>query len=590
LKYRLCFLLIVLCIVIGANTPSEGATISKTEWIIDTEEFVQGDTVEMYGNVEVRAGGILRLNSVTIIFKCSVDSEFGLSVETGGELYIDGSIITADNLDKMFLISFNGSYVEMKNSTLNGSHGLQVRSGNTLIENNTITKNREGIQIEASGVKVIKNHIEDNSANGIVMYYVSDCQLIDNYISYSGDSGFPLTMVNSHNNDIIRNEIIQGHHPGGLVMANSNGNLIEGNQISGLGIGVNMMYSCDNNIIKGNTISTNEAAMMIWGWDNHVENNTIYETGIYLIHAYNTFLTKNFLSNIKDNYGFLVRRSSNNKIYSNIMEAGAGTIDISSGLLLFDSSKKNLIQGNKISDFERGVSLFYNCDENSIAGNELVSANVFGLLFENSNHNVIYSDNVFKDVDDKYYDSGTNSYNNPGPVPDVTKETPPQFDSVWNAVISDGQVIENQTITIGNLRVKDGGSLTLNNTTIIAGGRWDTIQPSDLPSFEAGITVQNGGKLYINDCLIRHAEYGYGFQIDIHKDAVFEMKNSQLNGCGNEWWYGGIRIEADNTILKNNIIEDVNRHSKLTHHRRPKMTHLWVTGLIPVGPRGGPPG
>jgi hypothetical protein len=34
----------------------------------------------------------------------------------------------------------------------------------------------------------------------------------------------------------------------------------------------------------------------------------------------------------------------------------------------------------------------------------------------------------------------------------------------------------------------------------------------------------------------------------------------------------------------------VNRHPKLTHYRRPKLTHQWFIGLIPVGPHGGPTG
>jgi hypothetical protein len=33
----------------------------------------------------------------------------------------------------------------------------------------------------------------------------------------------------------------------------------------------------------------------------------------------------------------------------------------------------------------------------------------------------------------------------------------------------------------------------------------------------------------------------------------------------------------------------VNRHPKLTHYRRPKLTHQWFIGLISVGPHGGPP-
>jgi hypothetical protein len=40
----------------------------------------------------------------------------------------------------------------------------------------------------------------------------------------------------------------------------------------------------------------------------------------------------------------------------------------------------------------------------------------------------------------------------------------------------------------------------------------------------------------------------------------------------------------------NGLTRVVNRHPKLTHYRRPILTHQWFIGLIPVGPHGGPPG
>ena len=552
---RYFIFLFVLITGISLSVPANGEPIIKTEWVVEDQQNIQNETIEMNGVIVVKTGGILRLENVNLIFKCTWDGEFGLTVEPGAELYINESNITAQDPVNMFYFFVDGSNLTFQNSELHGCHAIRVNSGNALIENNTLTNNRTGIEIFSSGVTVTNNHIDNNKDSGIVMNNATGCKISENFIQASS-SGFPIFMINSHGNEIISNEIGQLEHAGGAVIANSNNNLFENNNMFGRGFGVDMMYSCDNNIIRGNTITTDEAAMMIWGWNNRAENNICYDTGIYLVHAFNTVVTGNTLSNLVDINGIFVRRSSNNTISNNTVTSGNATAGTSTGLLLFDLSKKNLIRENKFLGFDRGMSFFYECDENVVTGNEVESAKVFGLLFDDCNQNAVYSDNTFKNVAETFYDNGTNVYDVVGPAPDIEVAVPPQFENVINSEITDEQLIENQTITIGNIRIKAGGSLSLNNVNIIAGGKWEPITYQDLPYYEAGITVHDGGKLYIKNCQIRHAEYGYGFQMDIHQNAVFEMENSELYGCGNEWWYGGLRIEADNAKVSNNLIKD----------------------------------
>ena len=102
--------------------------------------------------------------------------------------------------------------------------------------------------------------------------------------------------------------------------------------------------------------------------------------------------------------------------------------------------------------------------------------------------------------------------------------------------------MENETITLdGNLVVSTTGRLTL--TT--GGGRT-----------ASSIEVAPGGSLSIHDSTITHLENGVGFQMNVRDGSHFVMKDSQLTGCGHEWWYGGVHFYGDDFLVENNAITD----------------------------------
>ena len=82
----------------------------------------------------------------------------------------------------------------------------------------------------------------------------------------------------------------------------SHGNTFESNTISGFGMGILMMFVSNNNIVKNNTISTDEAGITVWGWNNRVEGNIISDskaipsTGIYMVYAYNSKIIDNTIT------------------------------------------------------------------------------------------------------------------------------------------------------------------------------------------------------------------------------------------------------------------------------------------------------
>ena len=105
--------------------------------------------------------------------------------------------------------------------------------------------------------------------------------------------------------------------------------------------------------------------------------------------------------------------------------------------------------------------------------------------------------------------------------------------------------------------MEENASLTLKNVNLTVGADRTAITDSDMPHFELGITVNQGGALFMDGCAISNEEYGSGFQITCLGNNIFELKNCRVDGCGNEWWYGGIQIrDSEHVVIQNNVITE----------------------------------
>ena len=112
---------------------------------------------------------------------------------------------------------------------------------------------------------------------------------------------------------------------------------------------------------------------------------------------------------------------------------------------------------------------------------------------------------------------------------------------VGNATVwKDMEIILN-----GNLTVNETGSLTLDNVTLLM---------NCITNGSYYIEVQPGGEMYIlNNSNISSAnEYRYLFWVK--NDSKFEMRNSELHGCGYEWDNRGLLIETDNVTIESSTI------------------------------------
>jgi parallel beta-helix repeat protein len=126
-----------------------------------------------------------------------------------------------------------------------------------------------------------------------------------------------------------------------------------------------------------------------------------------------------------------------------------------------------------------------------------------------------------------------------------------------NWVVTGQEVVENTTIALnGNLTVIDGGSLTLTNVNLSLNVQYDD---------QYGISVQEGGSLYVYNSTIAPSNPEYRFTFDVN-GSNFVMKGSTLSGIGrcnytsgnpamsSQDYSWGLRVWTDNSVLEDNEI------------------------------------
>jgi parallel beta-helix repeat protein len=142
----------------------------------------------------------------------------------------------------------------------------------------------------------------------------------------------------------------------------------------------------------------------------------------------------------------------------------------------------------------------------------------------------------------------------PSANPDGHGAYPPPAQDDW--IVTNDTVVENETIVLnGNLIVEDGGNLTLMNVTL------------KMNCAENGsnyILVKNGGAMHVIDgsnITSNTPDGDHRFDFWVKKEAVFQMRKSELHECGYSPGYGGYEnsglfIEADHSIISDCLFSD----------------------------------
>lgn len=271
----------------SAVSPTCGTLTISGTLVIDTTTAANR-TMVVNGDIIVKSGGVLRLRSnsstsysTTIKFNCASNVQYGLLVESGGTLDIQGTSkydpdviitsLTQDNLHNAYIlgtsakikvkfadISYMGANVVYK-------YGLSVYSIDSssaseyfYIEGCKVHHGYYGIYTIASAYNTFtSNNIYLNATYG--SYF--DCSINNTFTSnnsYSnGNSGIYLTNVSNSNIITSNNSYSNGGDNGMLVIGCSNNIIYNNTSIRNNASGIKLWITSLNNILRNNLIAYN---------------------------------------------------------------------------------------------------------------------------------------------------------------------------------------------------------------------------------------------------------------------------------------------------------------------------------------------
>ena len=433
-------LLISICPVIAQ--PPEG------DWIINSVEVVEDQTIVLNGNLIIKSKGSLTLRNTTLKLNGQYNGQYRISVEPGAFLFIFDSNISAIDGKHRFAFIVAGDDFVMKDSELHGCGwgregedqpgtpqleivswdeggdtvaGLFVDTDNAVIADNLISNNFRAIILSGNGISVRNNAIISNDYDPI-MVSGSTNHITNNVIIHSAASrGGRSIDIGGHNNTVTNNtisaearkEVIGGIS--GITVGYTGGNIIKNNTLfalTGYGISLGVRAVSCNNIVENNRlISIREFGISVYGSNNRIVGNSIVgaPTGIDLTYSYNNVVANNSLSEISGTHVIRMCHSSDNTIVNNQISSAD-----SSGIFIWRSSRNNTIQSNTISTYHHpGIFILYSSDKNTIKGNTISSAYSSAIVLDDCSDNLIHGNNF---IDSKLspYDNGNNKWDHDG--------------------------------------------------------------------------------------------------------------------------------------------------------------------------------
>ncbi len=471
-------------------------------------------------------------------------------------------------------------------------NGIQLDSSrNNNITYNTVRYNYNGISLISSDNNNIKsNNIANNNRDGIKLNLSSNNNVVNNTANFNS---FGITLVSSSNNNIANNTA--NYNKGGISLYPSSNNTITYNTANNNSlVGILLNSSSNNNNIANNTANYNDLGISLISSSSN--NNITCNT-----------------ANYNDYYGIWLDSSSNNTMTNNtVLNNEVGIWLFSSN---FSSILNNTITNNRIGikcEFSSDLSIHYNCiysnteygvfNEASTYINatynwwkgipnitgDSVSGNVTYIPYLHETQIVItspnnqsafalgqtitfnssllgdfvpYTYNWISNIDgyignEKTFklsklSAGIHTINlivkdsNGSTLSDtitIAIKKPPEF-------ITENESWSDENITLDeDLIILEGGNLTLNNVTLKIN--------CSLPGHYR-IVVQNGASLHINNSNITSTNPGNNFLFQVYNGTTFEMKNSELHGCGyslKDDKLAGLWINANHTTIEKNVI------------------------------------
>lgn len=508
---------------------------ANTEWIIDWNVICNSENVLLgqNSNITITTGNLTIMNATNITYSMTADGKGHINKSAQGGLWIYDAVITSDNpsYEYDFWVEGNGENdnFTLQNSNITetgwqdidigGSGGIQLNNiRGVIIKGNSITNNFYGLQIYSSSNNKIINNTFDNNVHDNIMI--------------NGNS-----LVQSNNNTIESNKILNSGRNGIIINTYSSNNTIVSNNIlnSGdsageYGINIYSAIGTDGQNISYNFINNSyDSNILIYSSNNYVMYNNI---------------TFSFVYN-----GIEIVTSKNNNIQGN-MVLGNTAYGISIGY----SSSNNIIQNNAISSTSDSIyidcSSGQTCDNTTISNNNITNSGRHGInIVDYSENNTIANNRILDSGDSPPAEYGIYIG---GTLCDGQNITSNIINNSFTANIytsSDNNFIYNNSITSSN----DGIIMSTSSGNSI-------LDNQILNNFQYGIDNSVSSNNIIKGNFINNSgAVAISFSIASNNNIVSgnEIKNSVSD---NIYLVGNPGSMVLNTTIKDNNISNSGRH------------------------------
>jgi Periplasmic copper-binding protein (NosD) len=203
---------------------------AQGNWVITGKKVVRNESITLDGNLTIESGGNLTLINAVLILNVQHDGEYGISVASGGSLYIYNSTIEPASSANRFTFLVYGDAFVMEGTTLKGvgwcaqdsqacydsakssqysQLGLVVQTSGARIRRNTISNCSVGLILMGSNDSVESNTIGPNDV-GAVTVLGNDDTVVDNTILHMGTNNtFIVYLSQTDGDSVVGNKYVQ---------------------------------------------------------------------------------------------------------------------------------------------------------------------------------------------------------------------------------------------------------------------------------------------------------------------------------------------------------------------------------------------
>ena len=331
--------------------------------------------------------------------------EIDKSIELRGE---EKNLTIIDGGNNDHTIAIYADNVKINGFTIQNGYfyGISIDSFNySIISNNKILKNYDGINLRYSNNNIISNNIIlDNQWSSIKVYKSKNNEIKDNVFSNNSQG---LGIYSSNNtivtgNSFLKDGISVGWSYNSTVLNNfvDSKPIIylerESNEIIQGQIGQVILVNCDNITIQNTKISNTTIGIDLWNTTNCLITGNIIKfnsyAGIYQYYSDNNTISNNIISDINDfaegiaGQGLHLSLSTNNYLFNNSISKSKY------GVYSWSGNKNNILE-NDIYDNHHGLYL-QDCQYNIIRGNSINSNSLYGIFFYSSENNTIFKNGI----------------------------------------------------------------------------------------------------------------------------------------------------------------------------------------------------